>query len=73
MRNRTLAVIISSTLLGAAAANAEQWTETQTPSQATTAQATVGTSGADLNFSAVAWTSGGTVEITGGTVTEPLS
>lgn len=34
---------------------------------------TVGTSGADLNFSAVAWTSGGTVELTSGTHTMPLS
>lgn len=34
---------------------------------------TVGTSGADLIFSAVAWTSGGTVELTGGTTTEPLT
>lgn len=34
---------------------------------------TVGTSGADLNFSAVAWTSGGTVELTSGTTTEPLT
>lgn len=34
---------------------------------------TVGTTGADLNFSAVAWTSGGTVEITSGSTTEPLS
>jgi hypothetical protein len=34
---------------------------------------TVGTSGADLNFSSVTWVTGGTVEITGGTVTHPLA
>lgn len=34
---------------------------------------TVGTSGADLNFSSVSWTSGGTVELTSGTTTEPLT
>lgn len=35
---------------------------------------TVGTSGADLNFSSTAWTSGGTVTLNGGgTVTQPTS
>ena len=34
---------------------------------------TVGTTGADLNFSSVAWVSGGTVTITTGTVTQPTS
>lgn len=34
---------------------------------------TVGTSGTDLTFSTVSWTSGGTVTLTSGTVTEPLS
>lgn len=34
---------------------------------------TVGTSGADMNFSSVAWVSGGTVELTAGTVTHPLT
>lgn len=34
---------------------------------------TVGTSGADMNFSSVAWVSGGTVELTAGTVTHPLA
>jgi hypothetical protein len=34
---------------------------------------TVGTSGADLNFAAVAWTSGGTVSLATGTITVPLA
>jgi hypothetical protein len=34
---------------------------------------TVGTAGADLNFSSVAWVTGGTVEITAGSVTHPLA
>lgn len=34
---------------------------------------TVGTSGADMNFSSVAWVSGGTVTLTAGTVTAPTS
>jgi hypothetical protein len=34
---------------------------------------TVGTSGADLNFSSVAWVTGGTVQITSASVTEPTS
>ena len=34
---------------------------------------TVGTSGADMNFSSVAWVTGGTVQITTGTVTHPTS
>ena len=34
---------------------------------------TVGTSGQDLNFDSVAWTSGGTVTISSGTVTQPTS
>jgi hypothetical protein len=34
---------------------------------------TVGTSGADLNFSSVAWVTGGTVELSSGTITEPLT
>jgi hypothetical protein len=33
---------------------------------------TVGTSGADLNFASVAWTSGGTVSLATGTITIPL-
>lgn len=33
----------------------------------------VGTSGAAMNFSSVAWVSGGTVSLTAGTVTEPTS
>ena len=34
---------------------------------------TVGTSGADLNFAAVAWTSGGTVSLATGTITVPVA
>lgn len=34
---------------------------------------TVGTSGADLNFSSVTWVTGGDVEITAGSVTHPLA
>lgn len=34
---------------------------------------TVGTSGADMNFSSVSWVSGGTVSLTAGTVTEPVA
>lgn len=34
---------------------------------------TVGTSGADMNFSSVAWVSGGTVTLTTGTVTQPAA
>ena len=34
---------------------------------------TVGTSGADMNFSSVAWVTGGTVSLTGGTVTQPAA
>lgn len=34
---------------------------------------TVGTSSADLIFSSVSWTSGGTVELSSGTTTEPLT
>ena len=33
----------------------------------------VGTSGSDLNFSSVAWTSGGTVELSTGTITQPTA
>ena len=32
-----------------------------------------GTSGADLNFSSVSWTSGGTVNLTAGTITQPTA
>lgn len=34
---------------------------------------TVGTSGADMNFSSVAWVASGTVTLTAGTVTQPTS
>lgn len=34
---------------------------------------TCGTSGADLNFDSVSWTSGGTVSISSGTVTQPVA
>jgi hypothetical protein len=34
---------------------------------------TIGTSGADLNFASVAWTSGGTVSLATGAITVPLS
>lgn len=33
----------------------------------------VGTSGADLNFSSVTWTTGGTVTLTTGTLTQPTA
>lgn len=33
----------------------------------------VSTTGADLNFSSVAWTSGGTVELSTGTITQPTA
>lgn len=34
---------------------------------------TVGTSGADMNFSSVSWVTGGTVTLTDGTFTQPTS
>jgi hypothetical protein len=56
-----------------AATGTAGWFRVESSTPTAVFDGTVGTSGADLNFSAVAWTSGGTVEITSGSTTEPLS
>lgn len=56
-----------------AATGTAGWFRTADSTGAAVFDGTVGTSGADLNFSSVAWTSGGTVELTSGTTTEPTS
>jgi hypothetical protein len=65
-----LATSITATV---AATGTAGWFRVADSTDAAVFDGTVGTSGADLNFSAVAWTSGGTVEITSGSTTEPLS